>query len=135
MGSLFSGKKNLDGWLGPESCGEWSDIQLGLSVGVHQGCTRVLEPVVSVIWMRRSRAPSRNTKLGWSVDLLEDRRDLQRDLDRLDCWSKASWMRFNKAECQILHLGHNNPLQLQAWERMAGKCQVGKDLGVLIEGS
>jgi len=40
-------------------------------------------------------------------------------------------MRFNKAKCQVLHLGRN-PMQ-QAWGRVAESCLVEKDLGVLVE--
>jgi len=52
-----------------------------------------------------------DTKLGGSGDPLEGRKLLQRHLEQLDQWVKAICMRLNKAKCQVLHLGHDNPMQ------------------------
>lgn len=67
--------------------------------------------------------------LGRGVDL-GSRRVLQRDLGRLDPWVKVTCVSFNKAKCQVLHLGYNNPVQCY---KFGESVSAEKDLRVLVD--
>ncbi|GAB0176841.1 triadin [Grus japonensis] len=49
-----------------------------------------------------------NTKLCGTVNMLEGRDAIQRDLDRLDR-AHENYMKLNNAKCKVLHVGRGNP--------------------------
>ncbi|PKU27288.1 hypothetical protein llap_22408 [Limosa lapponica baueri] len=71
---------------------------------------------------------------GWAgaLDLLEGRKALQRDLDRLDRWDEDKGLRFNRDKWWVLLLGHSNPIGAPGRGKSGWSCLVEKDLGVLV---
>ncbi|TRZ12279.1 hypothetical protein HGM15179_014828 [Zosterops borbonicus] len=78
-----------------------------------------------------------DTTLRESSHLLEDRRALQGNVDRLDPWVESSNMKFNKTKCQVLPFVPNKPLQhyrlVAEW--LDSSQAERDDVGVLIDSS
>ena len=56
-----------------------------------------------------------DTKLCGAVNTLEGRDAIQRDLNRLESWARATILKFNKAECKVLHCVTANPGTTTGW--------------------
>ena len=72
-----------------------------------------------------------NSKL--SVDTLDGRDVIQRNLENLDKSTYWNLMKFNKVEWKMLHLGQGNPRYAYRLGELIESSSVEKDLGVLMD--
>jgi len=74
------------------------------------------------------------SKLSDTVDTPEGWNGIQRDLDRLQRWAHANFMKFSKAKCKALPMGRGNAKHKP---RLGGEWIEGspeeKDLGLLVD--
>ncbi|GAB0179927.1 mitochondrial enolase superfamily member 1 [Grus japonensis] len=58
---------------------------------------------------------------------------VQRDLDRLEEWTRANVMKFKKAKCKALHLGQgNHQYQYRLGDELIQSSSAEKDFGILV---
>lgn len=69
-----------------------------------------------------------------TVDTYEDRDTIKKDHTRLEEWAHMNIVKFNKAKCNVLHLGQGNPqCQYRLGDEGIKNSPMEKDLGILVD--
>jgi len=75
-----------------------------------------------------------DTRMSGTVNTLEGRKAIQRDLDKLEEWISVNLMKFNKDNRRVLHLGQRNPqYEYRLGYECVGSSPAQKDLGILVD--
>lgn len=116
---------------------EWEKV----TSGVPQGS--VLGPVLFVIYINdldiniisKINKFADDTKLGKIINTMDDRKQLQVDLDNLFKWSNDWQMKFNVSKCSVLHLGTSkvSEINYKLGDEDLKIVSCERDLGVYID--
>jgi len=81
--------------------------------------------------MSASSASLQTHQAVWWGQLLEGSDAIQRNLDKVDRWTYANLMKFDKAKFKILHLGRSKPqYEYRLGDEVIEGSRVKKDLGI-----
>jgi len=86
----------------------WRPVTSGVSQRSVLGPVLFISDIHSAIECTLSKF-AENTKLSGAVDTPEGWDVIQEDLDKVEEWAQVNLMRFNKAECKVLHVCRDNP--------------------------
>lgn len=98
----------------------------------NTGCSPV-KPLDDGAECSLSKCPG-DTKLEEVAETLEGHAVIQNDLNRLEKWVNRNVRRFNKGNCEVLHLGRSTPMhQYMMVASSVERSLAEKDLKVLVD--
>ena len=109
--------------------------------GIPQGS--VLGPILFIIYINDLpdsvkssllKIFADDTKIFKTIANVQDKEDLQRDLDSLSIWSIKWLLPFNEPKCKVIHYGKNNPGHQYSMNGIPlADDKIEKDLGVTFD--